>query len=77
MTNHDEWINIAANAWERHGVGCQYTIHKENDQWVARGFALRDEGTAVKEAEESAQTAQAAKQIVQQWESEQKLARAN
>jgi len=74
MTASREWMHIGDDAWERYGTRVHYTVHEENDRWVARGYSLRD-GSESKEVEESAHTLENAKRLVQDWESEQKVRR--
>lgn len=71
MTAPGEWIHIADHAWEMHTTGVHYTLHQENDQWVARSFALSHSGETSKGAEESAPTIEQAKHIVDRWQSRQ------
>lgn len=69
MTSPGQWIHIADHAWDRHGMGREYTIHKGTNPWVARGFSVSANGDAVIENEESTKTLESAKQLVQEWDS--------
>ena len=74
MTYSHDWIHIGDDAWERYGTGVHYTVHEETDRWVARGYSLHD-GNESKEVEESANTLENAKRLVQDWESAQTVRR--
>ena len=71
MTAPNEWIHIAGDACEFYSSGVQYTVHKENDHWIARSFSLSHGGDAAKKDEESAPTIEQAQHIVHEWESRQ------
>lgn len=73
MSDRGEWKKIGEGAYELFGVGVHYIAHQRGDDWVARGFSLRDGITEVKEAEGSAPNLDDAKRIAQQWQFDRRL----
>lgn len=54
MTRPDQRIHIADHAWDRDGIGCQYSVHVDNDGWIARKYSVRVGGAVAIEVEETA-----------------------